>query len=241
MWGWGQRRGKCGGGWKRQPYCHLITTDRQQWVVMDLEKEIIPKKRVRSWHRIGCKTLTVACSWSTVTLASLHLCQGHASCQHITQARAVPGGHKPCKSSTLTSTLLSHEYCSLHNLTQLGIVHTASLNQSWVIPGEGYSLPTICMNLLNFLCHQHSFISIEVIQYYCINIVMQLWKINHHHHNKKTDRKKKFELSVQCICFVEPCNTIYYSEDHWDMTKWYCHNWLNSTIIWQYRNDRPPS
>lgn len=97
---------------------------------MDLEKEIIPKKGVTSWHWIGCKTLTMACSWSAVTLASLHLCQGHTSCQHITEARRVPVGHIPCKPSTLTSTLLSHEHCSLHNLTQLGIVHSASLNQS---------------------------------------------------------------------------------------------------------------
>lgn len=55
------------------PDCHLKTTVRQQEVVRDLQKEIIPKKRERSWHQIGCKTLTAACSWSGVTLASLHL------------------------------------------------------------------------------------------------------------------------------------------------------------------------
>lgn len=91
------------------------------------KKKLSPQKRERSWHWIGCKTLIMACSWSTVTLASLHLCQGHSSCHYLGQKGSCGN---PCKPSTLTSTLPSHKHHSLHNFTQLGTVHSASLNQS---------------------------------------------------------------------------------------------------------------
>lgn len=101
MWGWGQREREVRWCWTRQPYCHLKTTARQQEVVRDLQKEIIPNKREMSWHRIRCKTLAVACSWSAVTLASLHLCQGHTK---------LPAHYLGQKSSRGTHTLQTKHF-----------------------------------------------------------------------------------------------------------------------------------
>lgn len=68
------------------------------------KRNYLKPKKARSWHWIGCKTLTMAYFWPTINLPSHHLCQGYFTCQHIvTSARRVPVGHILCKSSTSTS------------------------------------------------------------------------------------------------------------------------------------------